>query len=205
MGFYTQFIDCFIKILQVSYMNKASILNNIGGCMLAQCLKGLTLIELLVTIAVALVFIGLAVPSFFHIRQNNNAVLLTNHVAGAFNYARAEAIKRGESVSVCASANDQQTACGNAGDWTNGWLIFVDNDGDGVLDAGDEVLRTGPVLDPGAIFTAPAAVVTFNSEGFAAAGSGVFNMSATGCDGNHGRTLTLSNTGRVSIATVACP
>lgn len=182
-----------------------SILNSIGGSMTIKQAKGVTLIELLVTIAVALVFVSLAVPSFFHIRQNNNAVLLTNHTAGAFNYARAEAVKRGESVSVCASANDTQTACGNVGSWTNGWLIFVDNDSDGVLDAGDEVLRTAPVLDPGATFTAPTGVVTFNSEGFVTQGAGVYNMAATGCDGNHGRALTLSNTGRVSIASVACP
>jgi type IV fimbrial biogenesis protein FimT len=167
--------------------------------------KGFTIIELLVVLTVAIIFVALSVPSFFSIRQNNNAVLLTNNFAGTLNYARAEAIKRGELVSVCASANTNQTACGNAGSWTNGWIVFVDNDGDGVIDGGDEILRVGAVLDPGATFTAPVAFITYDSEGFVSSGAGDYGLAATGCDGNNGRTLTISNAGRVSIANVACP
>lgn len=85
--------------------------------------QGFTLIELMVTIAVLAIILGIAVPSFTTQIRNSRSVTLGEEFNSALNYARSEAVKRGGLVSICAS-NAAGTGCGD--DWTNGWLAFVD-------------------------------------------------------------------------------
>ncbi len=166
--------------------------------------RGFSLVELLVTVGVASIFLALAIPSFHSIRQNNQAVTVSNYVAGGLSYARNEAIKRGVSVSLCGAASDAQTACGASSNWSNGWIVFSDVDGDGVIDAGDEILKTSPIPTLGATITAPNNVVAFSANGFVASGSGNFTLQAAGCEGDNARTITISNSGRLSVEKTNC-
>lgn len=166
--------------------------------------RGFSLVELLVTIAVASIFIAVAIPGFHSIRQNNQAVTLSNNVSAGLVYARSEAIKRGRSVSICGAATSAQTACGNGNSWSEGWIIFTDPNGSGAIDVGDEIVKVGKAPALGSTITAPNTVVTFSANGFVTAGSGDFSLTAPGCKGQHGRTVTISNTGRLSIQATAC-
>ena len=49
--------------------------------------------------------LGLAVPSFLDTMRNNRLVAQNNEFIGALNFARSEALKRSDFVSVCASAD----------------------------------------------------------------------------------------------------
>ncbi|ABI55608.1 GspH/FimT family pseudopilin [Alkalilimnicola ehrlichii MLHE-1] len=62
---------------------------------------GFTLVELLVTLFVAAVLLGIAVPSFQHLVENNRVVSNTNAFQGVLQYARSEASRRQEVVSLC--------------------------------------------------------------------------------------------------------
>lgn len=53
-------------------------------------------------------------------------------------WARTEAIKRSLRVSVCSSADARQ--CSAQG-WAFGWVVFTDDNGNGWIDSGDEILR----------------------------------------------------------------
>ena len=53
--------------------------------------------------------------------------------------ARSEAVKRSAVVAVCASS-DGQSCLATAG-WREGWIVFVDRDGNRRVDAGEEVIR----------------------------------------------------------------
>ncbi len=77
----------------------------------------------MVTLAVAAIVLGIAVPSFTLQIRNNQALGLGEELASAINYARSEAVKRGTRVSMCASSNGTQ--CG--GNWSDGWIVFVDS------------------------------------------------------------------------------
>ena len=86
--------------------------------------KGFTLIELMVTLAVLAIVLTIAIPSFTSQVRDNRSLTFGDEFVTALNFARSEAVKRGRNVSLCA-ANETQTGCGN--DWSNGWLVAVDS------------------------------------------------------------------------------
>lgn len=165
---------------------------------------GVTLIELLVTLLVGTVLLMIAVPSYWTFVQNNRATVLTNDFVAALHYSRSESVKRGEPVSLCASANTTQTVCGNAGNWGQGWLIFTDPNGDGVLGSSIDRLKVHGALATGASINTAIAVVTYAGTGFLTAGTGTFSLAATDCTGQHGRSVTISAVGRVSTVKANC-
>lgn len=110
--------------------------------------NGFTLIELMVSLAVVLILVGLGVPSFVSAMKNSQLSSDFSDLTRSLYLARSEAVKRTSRVAVCARADD--TTCG--ADWNQGWIIFVDNDqGEanttGIINATDEILRFTPPLD----------------------------------------------------------
>lgn len=81
--------------------------------------RGFTLVELLVTIAVAGILLAIAVPNFRTFLQDSRAISQANLLVQALNVARSEAIKRDVPIDVCPSANG--TTCG--GTWAQGWIV----------------------------------------------------------------------------------
>lgn len=120
--------------------------------------RGVTLIEMMVTIAIAAILAAVAVPGFVDFMRRNNLTSMTNDLMSTINHARGEAIKRGAIVSMCSSSNGG--ACG--GTWSDGWIVFVDADGDGTVDAGDNVLRSHAGL-PGGLYTVAASLADTNA------------------------------------------
>lgn len=110
--------------------------------------RGLTLIELLVTVAVVAIVAVVAPPMLANMLDSNRNVAHYNQLAGTLALARSEAIKRGIVVSVCGSSNG--TSC-NTPNWESGWLVFTDIDRDGAVDAGDgdTILRIAEALQDG--------------------------------------------------------
>ncbi|MDX8126290.1 GspH/FimT family pseudopilin [Methylomonas sp. OY6] len=84
--------------------------------------KGFTLVELMVTIAIAGVLVGIAIPSFTSIISNNRLTTSANELVTALNLARSEAVKRGFQVTV-------RRKGATSTQWESGWDIFVDRDG----------------------------------------------------------------------------
>lgn len=90
--------------------------------------SGLTLIELLIGLALLAVLLALAAPSFqaqIAASQLNSA---SSALLGSLLQARAQAIRLGQRVTVCRSADLQQCDINPAGGWESGWLTFIDAD-----------------------------------------------------------------------------
>lgn len=103
--------------------------------------RGFTLIELMVGLTLAAVLAVLAVPSFTGLINSNRVTSATNELVSALALARTEAIRRGTRVSICISADAVSVtpSCAAAGNWSQGWIVFVDAVRDGatmVYDAG---------------------------------------------------------------------
>ena len=131
--------------------------------------RGFTLIELLVTISIAVILMTVAVPGFQQFMTSNKLSGTTTDLMGGISYARSEAIKRGFPVSLCRSSN--ATSCAASGAWTQGWIIFLDTNGNGAVDSGDTLLRSNPPLS--GIYTAVGTVnaIIFERNGSAKASS----------------------------------
>ncbi len=90
--------------------------------------RGFTMIELLITIAILAILLGLATPSFVGAYKRSQARNLADELMAGFIYARSEAINRSQCVTVC-MVNDPSAAapvCRTTGtDWERGWLVFA--------------------------------------------------------------------------------
>jgi len=86
--------------------------------------EGFTLVELVATVAVLVVVLGLALPSFRAFRERNEALATFHSLTVALARARLAAIQRGGPVTVCPSRDGQ--ACRADLVWDDGWLVFAD-------------------------------------------------------------------------------
>jgi type IV fimbrial biogenesis protein FimT len=160
--------------------------------------SGFTLLELLITVALISILAAFAIPSMRTFSQNDRLTTNINTMIGHLAYARSEAVKRQAHVSICIS-NDTLGCTG--GNWEDGWIVYVDADANGTFDAAtvnEDILRVNQALDgnntlaPTAAYTTQ---VTYDNRGFVTA-TGGFLL----CDdrsGDFGKTITISNTGRV--------
>ncbi len=89
--------------------------------------SGFTLIELMVTLAVLAIAVGLAVPGFQTLFANSQRGEFTRELYVSLAQARSEAVSRNSLISVIPLDDD----------WLNGWQVIVDDDGDDAPDALD--------------------------------------------------------------------
>jgi type IV fimbrial biogenesis protein FimT len=175
--------------------------------------KGFTLFELMLAIAILGVLLGLGVPSFVETIRNNRTISQNNELIGALNYARSEALKRADAVSVCASAD--QATCSGSTNWTTGWIVFGDQDADGSMDGDPDadpstddgeplLLAQGAAPPEFTLNSTNNSFIRFGSSGMSTSAE-VFNLVRTGCTGLKARRVSVTLVGRVSTETVACP
>jgi type IV fimbrial biogenesis protein FimT len=110
--------------------------------------RGLTLIELLISMTLFGILTTLAAPSFNRLMQSRVVESGVNTMLSDLRFARSEATRRGGSVVVCQSdaPDNPQASCGaasgaNSAGWAKGWIIFQDVDHNGIRNAGEEVMR----------------------------------------------------------------
>ncbi|SMF01287.1 type IV fimbrial biogenesis protein FimT [Alteromonadaceae bacterium Bs31] len=110
-------------------------------CKPLKSIAGFSLIELMVVLSIAAILLMVSMPSFVDSSAKGKIRAGINELATDLAFARSTAVTRPANVSICASdISVTPRACGN-GAWNEGWLVFVDVDGDGVIDTGDELVR----------------------------------------------------------------
>jgi len=151
---------------------------------------GFSLIELMVALVVMILVLVIGIPGISRLKSGGELTTTTNDLMAALNFARSEAVRRGDTVTVNQSAVDVD---GDGDKWDDGWTI----------NAGGTVIRVFDTPPAGRNVTANPAValVTFDALG---------NVAAAGCfdiwvDGDSRvRSIPISVTGRVSSCKDTC-
>jgi type IV fimbrial biogenesis protein FimT len=156
--------------------------------------RGFTLLELMVTLAVMSVLFGIGIPSFSVMLKTNAVNTERDNLFNSLVYARTEAIKRGETITICKSIN--LATCDTSTSWTTGWIIFEDTNGNGVL-LNETIMRVEEPLKREILLSFDNGnFVTFDGLGKASDTNGTFSFTHSSGDTNYNRTITLSTTGR---------
>lgn len=103
--------------------------------------RGFTLVELLVVLSVFAVLLGLAAPSFMNIIANNRVASTASDLVTLLNLGKSEAIRSGQTIVLCKKDSSNQCDTDTSGDWSKGWLLFVDEDEDNSVDADERIIR----------------------------------------------------------------
>lgn len=131
-------------------------------------LSGFTLYELLITLLIVGVVITLGVPNMAAYTQNSRMTSTANDLHATFHLARSEAARAKTNITICASANSMTDAANCGGTWDQGYIVFVDNDGDlNRSGATETIIRAHPQAAKGVILAV-------------AGDAGYFSYAATG-------------------------
>jgi len=166
---------------------------------------GFTLIEMLIVLSLAATIFSIAIPAFDRIMHSQELTSTSNRLVGTFMLARTEAIKRRTAVLI--ESLD--------GDWSQGWKVYADLDGNGSQGSDEAPLLQITDL-PDAVKiqgnTPVRLYVRYTPDGSAKLKSGAFQAGTLSIchQGSEQpvRQLTLSVTGRLRRSrspTIACP
>lgn len=177
--------------------------------------SGITVVELVISLAVVSIIATTGVPAFSNFIQSNRISESAFDVLGTINLARTEAVKRRKRVVLCRSADPAATtpSCsGNSNTWTTGWLIFASGDGNNTYEPANDML-----LGTGVVHSSSVTVITnstsnrnleYNSDGTTNEGGGTARFAI--CDkrgGAYGRQIEVPPHGRPKFikGTTAAP
>ena len=130
--------------------------------------SGFTLYELLITVSIMGVLLAFGVPNMLEFYQNGRMTSTANDMHSSFHLARSESGRAKTNITVCASANALAADANCGGTWDQGFIVFVDDDGDINRNGATEtVLRAhGPIADGVSLAVADdATYFSFSSTG----------------------------------------
>lgn len=160
-------------------------------------LSGFTLLELMITLAIAGIIAMIGIPSFQSLINNSRLTAHANDLLSALNYARSEAVSRNTDIVITKIG-------GAASEWEGGWTI---HDGTELLKQ-HEAIGNGYTLRTGNNYTT---MLTYTSAGFSEGDTGLGNDSFTLCNADldiaSARKIVVNKIGRAYVqkGVTSCP
>lgn len=149
--------------------------------------RGFTLLELMVTVAVLAILVGIAVPSLVDATLTGKLAASANDLVAGVAMGRSEAIKRNAVTSLCVSSNG--TSCGSGG-WEQGWIII----------SGSTVIQKHSAAPTGFKVTSSVAKVDFQPTGVGNTQATITVCRSAPTAGYQERVVNISATGRAYVS-----
>ncbi len=154
--------------------------------------RGFTLIEFAITLGIVAILVSMAIPSFGAMMANSHVRSTSSELTAAFATARAEALRTRTAVTICARENNKCATGNNSNAWNNGWIVFVDIDGNGSVNGSERIITESIALPSGIDITGNAQFI-FRSSGTAST-QGTITIRKSGA--SSGRDLSITSGGR---------
>ena len=164
--------------------------------------------EMMITVVIAAILVTAAVPGFRGFITDNRLATQVNAFVTALHVARAEAIKRNLTVTVCKSEDGK--SCGNnSKGFEQGWIIFTDQQNPGKVDNNETIINVNQGMPQGMSLID----INLNNNGgpisYRADGTSVWNNTTLRlCQkgSNNGRRLIINSVGRIRVENIDdCP
>jgi type IV fimbrial biogenesis protein FimT len=192
----------------------------------SSAVRGFTLFELMLVLAVAGVLIGIGIPSLSQFMRANQMTSAANDMLTAIHLARAESVKRRLPTEMCFTTTPTAALPACDGNGTQGWVVWVDdadpdathaNDNNGAVNTNEPILLRHAALPASInIVSKPAlnaGYIAFMDTGFVkVAGDDIAgvvlcdkkkgNSAEYGANNSTARGLLISAVGRPSITRV---
>lgn len=166
------------------------------------------MLEILVALAIVAIVAGLALPSLSGVLGNSELRSTGNSLVHGLQSARSEAIKRIIPVSLCPSPDPEavEPVCGS--NYTQGWIVFVDVNGNGLRNGTtEEVILRKEALSPAFSVVADTSLaggVLFSISGISTTAAGIpisGNLTMSHASRDEDLVVRIAASGRISAAT----
>ncbi len=154
--------------------------------------RGFTLIELLIVIAIISMLMAIGLSSFQSIMASSRLTSVANAMVSALQLARFEALKQHKQVVVTKNTS-----------WTNGWIVFVDSNGNKAQDSNEPPLAIFDALSSiiavtNNLATASAGYVYYDANGRSNT-KGTFSFCLPAGTNQDFRSVVIAVTGRTHV------
>lgn len=156
---------------------------------------GFTLLDLLIAMTILAILLGVAIPGLKNAVARVQAASARSAITTTLFDALRHATVLGREIVVCPASDAQ---CIGGKDWSQGWIAFIDSDGNRLRSPDEQIVRQQEALPAGVRLhgTIGRPRIVYQPNG----GNGGSNVTFTLCDRRgpkHALALILSNGGRL--------
>ena len=160
----------------------------------------MTLIEMMITVAIAGILLGASAPSVNGFITKNQVASQVNRLVGVINIARSYAITRKVVMTLCPSANG--LSCSK--NWSQGQILFTDKNHNRIKDNDDQIIKVLPKLPDNHLLTWKVfqnkKYLQYSPTGITRYQNGTFRYCVDGENLTYNRALIVSVSGRVRLS-----